>query len=382
MERRREKIGNHSIGTDSISAHGITLISLVVTIIILLILAGIVLSLTMGEYKDYLFEIDENYNVSVIKKLQGEQPHIEIQIMPQIEGKAVQIRIIASITNGSIESIQAINGAMLSSDISTSEKIFSVTKNGTYYFLAIANNGRKKVQSFDVEQILEPQVEVTTNNTTLTMNVKNIYEPENIKNFHYYIDDKLVESSDNSCYIIELEEDRTYKLKVLIEFKDGSKKFTQEVEKRIGKIIYLYQDGNKYNQITGGYTFRKIQTTDVTYTDSNYLYMYAHGKYGVGYGEIELYTNNAIDITEFDTINFDMDYNVVFGQDAWRTHFYYGLQNCKIIDVPGTNSSTGKVISMNIKNINGSYRPYFRILSCSANSDVWVKIRAIYLVKE
>lgn len=45
-----EKLKNTSVGADSISAkNGITLIALVITIIIMLILAGIVLTLTIGE---------------------------------------------------------------------------------------------------------------------------------------------------------------------------------------------------------------------------------------------------------------------------------------------------------------------------------------------
>lgn len=103
-----------------------------------------------------------------------------------------------------------------------------------------------------------------------------------------------------------------------------------------------------------------------------------------GYGEIELYTNNAIDMSEYTKIHFDMDYQVVYGENDWRCHFYYGVSDFKIIDVPGTTTSSGKLITLNldgIKNSTGNHKPYFRVKSCSSNGPVWVTIRAIYLTK-
>ena len=147
---QNSKIRQTYVGAGPVSAQiGITLIALVITIIVLLILAGITLNLTLGEngiirhaqnsgieyekaqlkeelelaildikteklergqditrddlaklasigatmeslatpaegeYKDYYFEIDENYNVTIIGKLQGEKPTIQAQILTE-----------------------------------------------------------------------------------------------------------------------------------------------------------------------------------------------------------------------------------------------------------------------------------------------------------
>lgn len=336
----------------------------------------------MGEYKGYTFIVDEDNSVRLEKIVNDEIPVVTVEKQVNLENGEVSIKIIANVDIASIQILQE-EGVSLKNDGGNRKKEYSIKKNGTYYFLIMSNNGRNVMQEVTVDEFPDPKLEVVANKLryTINMNVKDLYNIEWVKEIQYYINDEVVQRNTETSYTTEVEPG-TYRVKVVIDFKDGTQKVTNEEEEEFEKVVYLYKNGNKYSDLTGGYSFRRIQTTDVSSTDSTYFHMYAHSRKGVGYGEIELYTNNTIDVTKFDTINFDMDYSVVFGQEAWRTHFYYGLQNARIVDIPGTNSSSGRVIPMNIKDINGSYRPYFRVLSCSCNSDCWVTIRSIYLVRE
>ena len=77
-EKKEEKIGNH-IGTHSIFAQGITLIALIVTIIIMLILAGIILSITIGEH-------------GIIKKAEmAKQENEKAQIQEEIQLEVIDV---------------------------------------------------------------------------------------------------------------------------------------------------------------------------------------------------------------------------------------------------------------------------------------------------
>jgi len=70
----------------------------------------------------------------------GEKPTILGEILTEgiVEEGTVEIKITAGLTEGSIEIIEATNGAVLKTDTSTTEKVFEVSKNGTYYFKAKA----------------------------------------------------------------------------------------------------------------------------------------------------------------------------------------------------------------------------------------------------
>ena len=134
--------------------------------------------------------------------------------------------------------------------------------------------------------------------------------------------------------------------------KGGIEKETNELETQTEERLYLYSKGNKYTDITGGYTFKVIKNNDASYQDnSQYMYIYGCSRSGVGYGELELYSNKTVNVDTYKKMYIDMDYQVVYGEANWRCHFYYGLQGGKIIDVPGTNSSSGKLIEMDISNL-------------------------------
>lgn len=207
---------------------GITLIALIVTIIILLILAGVTLSMVAGEqgilkrtenvvsktnqsqiqeeielayqammmdtlienwdntqkaeqlekalqkqdanakvveidktllisYKGYEVSIDKNGKITIEDTSKGEQPDGKVTILTTGEGlDKVEIQVIASITEGTIEKIEPLNGAVLKTENSKENQIFEVSENGKFYFRIKANNGRTKiVASEEIDQILQ-----------------------------------------------------------------------------------------------------------------------------------------------------------------------------------------------------------------------------------
>ena len=109
-----------------------------------------------GEYKDYEVTIDKNYNITVGGALIGEKPKITIESLNKEDGVSiVQIKVTASTTEGEIATIEATNGAVLKTDTSSTEKIFEVAKNGKYYFKVKGTNGRTAIQGIEITNIIE-----------------------------------------------------------------------------------------------------------------------------------------------------------------------------------------------------------------------------------
>ncbi len=222
--------------SEILSKEGITLVALIITIIILLILAGVILNLTLGdngifrvskeatqsyklseieeelnfkiedihvkkieqnldikredlmelidigatiektevpsevEYKDYLFEIDEDYNITMIKKLEGAKPKVTVTILTEGNDVEVEIQVVATTEEGEIQSIEAINGARLKTENSNTNKIFIVDENNEYFFKITGTNGRNTIVKTSIDNviiakksILEAISEINTN---------------------------------------------------------------------------------------------------------------------------------------------------------------------------------------------------------------------------
>ncbi len=164
-----EELKNVPVGADSISAqkhrhiintHGITLIALVITIILLLILAGVVLNLTLGEH-------------GILKKAQqaGEQYKIS-EILEKLELEKVDLY---ARKNGVTPTLQEYVNHLINKGIITSadvEDIDNNTKNIVvegYVFTVVEENGNIKItyqgKPDDTPRIAKLQVTGTTINS-------------------------------------------------------------------------------------------------------------------------------------------------------------------------------------------------------------------------
>lgn len=303
---KENKYNVNSVGFSCYTTQrGITLIALIITIIILLILAGVTISLTIGdnglfktakeagieyekakvkeeleiaianmqtkkiaegkettredlkelinsgviietvdiptkgEYKDYVFEINENYEVTILEKREGEIPKIEANVITEgkvKKGLKVEIKVRASIKEGTIASIEATNGAELKQDANNTdtEKTFEVVENGTYYFKVTASNKRINMAKVEVDIVQEGKLTISIDNVTSKSCKINITDTKSIENdnmtFEYYCDDIKVATTQEKYYEIDnidWTQEHTIYVKEFSEnnYKDTSKKY-------------------------------------------------------------------------------------------------------------------------------------------------------------
>ena len=112
-----------------------------------------------GEYKDHNVTIDKDGNVTIGNKLTGIKPTAEITILTE-EEERVEMQVVASTEEGEIASIEPINGAVLKTENSVSDKIYEVTNNGVYKFRIKGTNGRTTIAKQEVTSlVLEMEAE-------------------------------------------------------------------------------------------------------------------------------------------------------------------------------------------------------------------------------
>lgn len=109
-----------------------------------------------GEYKNYEFIIDLDTNkVTIGGPLTGIKPTGTVTPLTSGEGlEKVEVQVVANTEEGEIASIEAINGAILKTENSVSDKIFEITSNGTYYFKITGTNERIAIVNITITNIL------------------------------------------------------------------------------------------------------------------------------------------------------------------------------------------------------------------------------------
>ena len=136
---------------------------------------------------NYLIAGTSNYLINEeIKKIKGSA---EVQSGYVFEGSTVEIKVTASITEGTITGIEAPEGATIKTDTNTTEKVYTVNKNGAYVFKITSDAGKTKNIIAKVENILAaPQItvsEVTGN--SFKINVENDYPEGAITEYRYSV---------------------------------------------------------------------------------------------------------------------------------------------------------------------------------------------------
>ena len=144
-----------------------------------------------GEYKDYEYTIDDKFNVTINGPITGVRikGSAEVQTGYVFEGNTVEIKVTASITEGAITGIEAPEEATIKTDTSTTEKVYTVNKNGAYVFKITSDAGKTKNITAKVENILAaPQItisEITEN--SFKINVENDYPEGAITEYKYSV---------------------------------------------------------------------------------------------------------------------------------------------------------------------------------------------------
>ena len=145
-----------------------------------------------GEYKNYEYTIDSNLKVTINGEVSGAKitGTAEVQTTSYVfEGMTVDVKVTANVTEGTITGIVAPEGATLKTDTSTTEKVYTVSKSGTYIFKVTTDSGKTKNIKATVNNILSaPQIKI--DNVTwnsFRINVENNYPEGAITEYRYSV---------------------------------------------------------------------------------------------------------------------------------------------------------------------------------------------------
>ena len=148
-----------------------------------------------GEYKDYEYTIDDKFNVTINGPVTGVRikGNAEVQTGYVFEGNTIEIKVTASITEGTITGIEAPEGTTLKTDTSTTEEVYTVNKNGAYTFKITSDSGKTKNVTAKVENILAaPQITISeVKKDSFKINVENNYPEGAITEYKYYVGEEV-----------------------------------------------------------------------------------------------------------------------------------------------------------------------------------------------
>jgi hypothetical protein len=203
-----------------------------------------------GEYKDYEYTIDSNFNVTINGPVTGVRikGSAEVQTGYVFEGNTVEIKVTASITEGTITGIEAPEGATIKTDTSTTEKVYTVNKNGAYTFKITSDSGKTKNIKATVNNILSaPQIKI--DNVTwnsFRINVENDYPEGAITEYRYSVGGTVKKqgTTDKSYTITGLSEVTKYSnIKVIVYINSVSKESNvEEITTKRNEIEYSWDE--------------------------------------------------------------------------------------------------------------------------------------------
>ena len=203
-----------------------------------------------GEYKDYEYTIDDKFNVTINGPVTGVRikGNAEVQTGYVFEGNTVEIKVTASITEGTITGIEAPEGATLKTDTSATEKVYTVSKSGTYIFKVTTDSGKTKNIKATVNNILSsPQIKI--DNVTwnsFRINVENDYPEGAITEYKYSVGGTVKKqgTTDKNYTVTELSEVTKYSnIKVIAYINSVSKESNvEEIATKSNEIEYSWDE--------------------------------------------------------------------------------------------------------------------------------------------
>lgn len=283
---------------------GITLIALVITIVILIILAGVAINLTLGD--NGIFKkattAREDYGIAAAK----EKIELKIaELQAEKKGKATLEELVEYLKDDpNIDYTVSLTEitASLTSDIivEDAEEIyvvynkyqFKIKKNLEVQYISrveidtttstIINNFELNITNANGEYLTIDASSATTNNGS------------EIKEYRYIVnEEEKAVTTQKQCTINKLELSTEYKIKVIAvdendKIKESTiKKFTTSNKQ------YLYNNGDKCENMTGGYTTGATSGATITYNTDNIQIS------TTGYYYAFSVTNNKIDLTKY-----------------------------------------------------------------------------------
>ena len=204
-----------------------------------------------GEYKNYEYTIDSNLKVTINGEVSGAKitGTAEVQTAGYVfEGTTVDVKVTANVTEGTITGIVAPEGATLKTDTSATEKVYTVSKSGTYVFKVTTDSGKTKNIKATVNNILSaPQIKI--DNVTwnsFRINVENDYPEGAITEYRYSVGGTVKKqgTTDKSYTITGLSEVTKYSnIKVIVYINSVSKESNvEEITTKKNEIEYSWDE--------------------------------------------------------------------------------------------------------------------------------------------
>lgn len=273
---------------------GITLIALIITIILMLILAGVVISLTLG--KNGLFKTAQY----AVTKTEEETAREKLELaLADLQARKY--------TDDTYNENEYIDNYLINEEIPISENVAFV--NGWRFEIdrtvpKIGQNlGKGKLESV---AITTPYV----GTTSFTTKISYVYNEEEIESYTYKIDGTEAKTITEKEYTTEneLEAESTHTVQVVAKYKNNGK----TIESNIVTIkteprTYLYNNGDECVDITGGWkaeaigagSYTNVIPTLNTKVDSNHLNAQVTRSSSSGKSGGSITISNQIDYTEY-----------------------------------------------------------------------------------
>ena len=182
-----------------------------------------------------------------------------------------------------------------------------------------------------------------------------------IKGYIYIINGEVAGiSTDNKYTYTNLKASTEYKISVVAIDNNGNTKMSDTINAKTAEGLYLYKDGNKYEDITGGWQLTKDYNSYSDITSYNYLLMYSKE---VGNRGSALSSKKAVDLTSYSKLKMLINKESTGSYPSFR----FGTKSTPITGVAWnafTNNDNSKVITENgnnmvveldISNLKGSY---------------------------
>lgn len=225
-----------NIKADIASSHAITLISLVITIIILIILAGVAINLGLGP--NGIFE----------RSKQARKQNEEATAKEKLEIVLAEA-IIEKETNENYNSKGFLDNMLKEKGMTVNENSVIV---GAYNFeidrdkLEIVSNSSDET-SFIIEA---PYI----GTTSFKVNIFKVYNEEEVKEYTYIIDGNEEKITTEKEYIKEgLEPETIHTANVIVKYKNGKTVASNIINLKLEPRIYLFKEGDECKDITGGW---------------------------------------------------------------------------------------------------------------------------------
>ena len=244
----------------------ITLIALVVTIVVLIILAGVAISLTLGD--NGIFNKakygKEQYQIAEAKE------HIEMKITElqvKMEGKATLQDVIDYLSDDeettyyvSLDQIASTTGETTVGDASEVYVVykvyqFKVDKKLKTEFISIVSTNNTNDFEISIEE---------ENGSYFTIDASDATSEGNqIATYKYYINNELKNESSQSSYTVTgVELSTQYEVKVIAIDNQGKTNTSKVKKYTTSNKQYLYKQGDVCNEITGGWTVEGVTMSD------------------------------------------------------------------------------------------------------------------------